>query len=293
MSLYLVDYENTGVRGIAGIEGLRSTDRLIILYGPKTGSVPFEDMVKMTSSPAAVEFIRTTKTAKNYLDFQLTTYLGYLVAQRAAEKYYIISRDSGFDSVLDFWQEKGIRIERYVNLSLEAVSEADQKTAKKTAGKKTESKKDNGKKEGGKKETAKKENKPEGKSSPKKDSKPENKPDNKQEAKKDNKKDNKKSNAKEGNKETKPENKENKNTDKKNTGNKEQTVPESIKKKVRNAMREDGLQPGAYRKLYTCMLENEDKSGLNTALVHAFGQETANKYYKQILPAFTAWRSRD
>ena len=173
MSLYLVDYENTGVRGIAGIEGLRSTDRLIILYGPKTGSVPFEDMVKMTSSPAAVEFIRTTKTAKNYLDFQLTTYLGYLVAKKAAEKYYIISRDSGFDSVLDFWQEKGIFIERYVNLSLEAVSDADAKPVRKTAGRKTESKKENNKKDNNKKDNnkqdnSKKENKPE----TKKESKP-------------------------------------------------------------------------------------------------------------------------
>ena len=103
MALYLIDYENTGVRGILGIEGLKAFDRLIIFYGPKTGAVPFEDMVKITSSPAAVEFIRTTKTAKNYLDFQLVSYLGYLIAGRADESYFIVTRDSGFDAVVDLW----------------------------------------------------------------------------------------------------------------------------------------------------------------------------------------------
>ena len=267
MALYMVDYENTGVRGIAGIEGLRSTDRLIILYGPKTGSVPFEDMVKMTSSPAAVEFVRTTKTAKNYLDFQLTTYIGYLIAQRSAEKYYIISRDSGFDAVLDFWSERGIQIERFVNLLLEGIQE---QPAKATAAKETAAQK------------------PASKAAEKSASE-------------------KKQAAAGRNKGTEKQKTQTENPQRKTTRAQKQTpqsgnqdgaasqgvptVPESVKKKIRSALKEEGLRAGGYRKVYMCMLESDEKSALNTAMVHAFGQDKGNKYYKQILPAFAAWRN--
>ncbi len=273
MALYLIDYDNTVVRGITVIERLRSTDRLIILYGPKTGSVPFEDMVKMTSSPAAVEFVRTTKTAKNYLDFQLSTYLGYLVAKRASQEYYIISRDSGFDAVLDFWQEKEVRISRFVNLLLET---AEETAVKKPAAKKTQEKKPAQKSPAGRKKAdagnAQQEQ-------PVKD-------ESKQEPKKEQKKEQKKELKKEPIRNVVTE----ADVPQKNTQS-VPTVPESVKKKVRSALKEEELKAGAYRKVYMCMLESNEKSALNTSLVHAFGQETGNKYYKLILTAFSAWRS--
>ncbi|MBR4759379.1 MAG: hypothetical protein IK078_04435 [Lachnospiraceae bacterium] len=377
MSLYLVDYENTGVRGIAGIEQLRPMDRLIILYGPKTGSVPFEDMVRITSSPAAVEFVRTTKTAKNYLDFQLTTYLGYLIAQRSDDEYVIVSRDSGFDSCVDFWTEREIKIIRVNNLARET---GEDNTPKKSAGR-SRSSKGNTKTataantaQGAQGSDAKESGKNNKKSEPKKKSgQPEKNPEQpagkksgrgrkqknaeenppgdfsldelpfdvsgftmtedessfmfipdsvedlpfelepvQQSSGRDQKKTDsgRKNGRKAGTDSTAKKKKagnnaganasapSNQKTDEKKAaaanvqgGDKQPTVPESIKKKVRNALKAEGLQPGAYRKLYACMLESNDKSTLNTSLVHAFGQETANRYYKQILTAFTAWRN--
>ncbi len=335
MSLYLVDYENTGVRGIAGIEQLRPMDRLIILYGPKTGSVPFEDMVRITSSPAAVEFVRTTKTAKNYLDFQLTTYLGYLIAQRSDDEYVIVSRDSGFDSCVDFWTERSIKILRVNNLARETGEDnapkkrgAQTKAAKSSAktavagaqsgqsaakengnqnNQKSEPKKKNGQAEknadqnAGKKTGRGRKQKtaedsvtaiPAGMES--KDSKnpagtdnAANKTD--KSAKKKKAGNNAGASASAPSNQKAAESKET--TPATEGGDKQPTVPESVKKRVRNALKAEGLQPGAYRKLYACMLESNDKSTLNTSLVHAFGQETANRYYKQILTAFAAWRN--
>ncbi|MBO4337223.1 MAG: hypothetical protein J5842_04045 [Lachnospiraceae bacterium] len=309
MALYLVDYENTGVRGVSGIEGLKSYDRLIILYGPKTGSVPFEEMVKITSSPAALEFIRTTKTAKNYLDFQLVSYLGYLIAKKSDEEYYIVSRDSGFDSAVDLWTERGIKVTRINDLtkdttpdekparrtvrtgrktkteeSKESRSSADSpKTAEKHSGKESREKKAVRDKEGGESKDSRSEKDGSG---------------NKESRRKRNVRENKDINAAGQGKADNAQAKEQpvskavpagSETVSENKGG-VPTVPESVKKKVRTALKAEGLRPGAYRKLYACMLESEDKSSFNTALVHAFGQETANKYYKQVLPAFTAWK---
>lgn len=126
MATYLIDYENTGVKGLLGIEQLKEDDLIIIFYGPKTGAVPFDEHVKICQAASQVKYIKTTKTAKNYLDFQLTTYLGYLVGQTDVKEYYVISKDSGYDSVIDFWKKWGIRIVRKENI-------AGQKTAAKTA----------------------------------------------------------------------------------------------------------------------------------------------------------------
>ncbi|MBU5430347.1 hypothetical protein KQI22_09775 [Kineothrix sp. MSJ-39] len=126
MATYLIDYENTGVKGLLGIEQLKEDDLIIIFYGPKTGAVPFDEHVKICQAASQVKYIKTTKTAKNYLDFQLTTYLGYLVGQTDVKEYYVISKDSGYDSVIDFWKKWGIRIVRKENI-------AGQKIAAKTA----------------------------------------------------------------------------------------------------------------------------------------------------------------
>jgi len=126
MATYLIDYENTGVKGLVGIEQLKEDDLIIIFYGPKTGAVPFDEHVKICQAASQVKYIKTTKTAKNYLDFQLTTYLGYLVGQTDVKEYYVISKDSGYDSVIDFWKKWGIRIVRKENI-------AEQKIAAKAA----------------------------------------------------------------------------------------------------------------------------------------------------------------
>lgn len=150
MATYLIDYENTGVKGLVGIEQLKEDDLIIIFYGPKTGAVPFDEHVKICQAASQVKYIKTTKTAKNYLDFQLTTYLGYLVGQTDVKEYYVISKDSGYDSVIDFWKKWGIRIVRKENI-------AGQKIAAKAAGKqKTTAKmtKQDSKTTGGKKQTA-------------------------------------------------------------------------------------------------------------------------------------------
>nr|MBQ8253671.1 hypothetical protein [Lachnospiraceae bacterium] len=211
MAIYLIDYENTGVKGLYGIENLREDDLIVVFYGPKTGAVPFDDHVRISSAVSHVEYIKTSKTAKNYLDFQLTTYLGYLVAHTGVKEYYVISKDSGYDSVIDFWKSRGIAIVRRENISAQK--------PQKISGRKTAASKEQ--------------------------------PQNENERIK--------------------------------------SVPELVRKKIRHALKAENLQGGAYKKIYSCMLQATDKQSLNTALVKMFTQEDGNRYYKQIVPIFTEW----
>ncbi len=208
MAIYLIDYENTGVKGLYGIEQLHEDDLIVVFYGPKTGAVPFDDHVRISTSVSHVEYIKTSKTAKNYLDFQLTTYLGYLVAHTGIKEYYVISRDSGYDSIVDFWKARGMTVVRRENISPRKPEKQPAKGVKQ-----------------------------------------------------------------------KPAN-ENENI---------KSVPETVRKKVRHILKAENLQGGAYKKIYSCMLQATDKQTLNNALVKVFSQEDGNRYYKQIVPIFTEW----
>lgn len=208
MAIYLIDYENTGVKGLYGIEQLHEDDLIVVFYGPKTGAVPFDDHVRISTSVSHVEYIKTSKTAKNYLDFQLTTYLGYLVAHTGIKEYYVISRDSGYDSIVDFWKARGMTVVRRENISPRKPEKQPAKVVKQ-----------------------------------------------------------------------KPAN-ENENI---------KSVPETVRKKVRHILKAENLQGGAYKKIYSCMLQATDKQTLNNALVKVFSQEDGNRYYKQIVPIFTEW----
>lgn len=50
------------------------------------------------------------------LDFQLVSYLGACVKEHPKKKYFIISKDTGYDCVCHFWKNRKIdvkRIERF------------------------------------------------------------------------------------------------------------------------------------------------------------------------------------
>lgn len=110
--LFLVDYENVSDAGVVGVDTLTESDTVIIFYGSKVKSVAYESLIAITSSKASIEHLKAAKTAKNYLDFQLTTYLGYKLGKESFNEIFVISKDSGFDAVVDFWSEKGYTIKR-------------------------------------------------------------------------------------------------------------------------------------------------------------------------------------
>ncbi|MBO5474285.1 MAG: hypothetical protein J6A08_10960 [Lachnospiraceae bacterium] len=138
MATYLLDYENVHADGLEGIRTLSGDDHVIIFYSDQVKSIPFERHVEMMNSRARIEFIETHKTGKNYLDFQLTTQLGYLIGKGETDTVYIISKDQGFDSVVDFWKGRNIKIARQECIQPGTESKPVKKTKKsgvqKTAG---------------------------------------------------------------------------------------------------------------------------------------------------------------
>lgn len=104
MATYLIDYENVKSEGIRGIVQLSSEDRVIIFYSHNADTLTFETMDMIFSSKAAVSKYKIVRGGKNALDFQLSTYLGYLIHEGKDSRFYIISKDNGFQHVVEFWK---------------------------------------------------------------------------------------------------------------------------------------------------------------------------------------------
>lgn len=115
--VYLIDFENVSGGGFNGIEHLSDHDKIIVFYSDARSSITLSTHRKLEESPAGREYIPVSTGGKNALDFQLTTWLGYLMAKQREETYCIVSNDTGFDHVIDFWRERGYKIQRSVDLS--------------------------------------------------------------------------------------------------------------------------------------------------------------------------------
>lgn len=104
MRLFLIDYENVNSAGLHGIGQASGADRIILFYSHAANTLSFEIMDEMMDAHIMPERVCLEKSGKNALDFQLVTFLGYLIAKEKADAYYIISRDSGFQSAINFCQ---------------------------------------------------------------------------------------------------------------------------------------------------------------------------------------------
>lgn len=122
MAIFLVDYENVNAGGLHGIELLGQGDHVLLFYTERAATLPIALHKKISASKADVDYFEVLFGSKNSLDFQLSSYLGYLIGQTPKEEYYIVSRDNGFKAVRDFWAKRGIKVDLAMNLTKQSTA---------------------------------------------------------------------------------------------------------------------------------------------------------------------------
>ncbi len=123
MAIFLIDYENVGVPGLDGLTKLVEKDIIYIFYSENADRLTFGLHKRLSESKAQIIYMKITIGSKNALDFQLATYLGYLVSQKATETFYIVSKDKGFDCLAKFWQKKNAKVENVISLTGKNIEE--------------------------------------------------------------------------------------------------------------------------------------------------------------------------
>lgn len=118
--VYLIDTENIGRKLLQELDKLRDIDKAIIFESDKSFKLSFKEMINIDSSKISV--IETHNSAKNAMDFMIVSTLGHLVTVNKDKIYIIISNDTGFDEVVNFWKFQGLYVRRHTSIGFKDVS---------------------------------------------------------------------------------------------------------------------------------------------------------------------------
>jgi hypothetical protein len=106
-----VDYENVQSVKLALIAGKPATVTLVL--GSRQNSLPLELTKALLDHATQVRLVETKASGKNALDFVLACELGGRCATQPMAEYHIISKDKGFDAIIEHLTGHGIRVTRH------------------------------------------------------------------------------------------------------------------------------------------------------------------------------------
>ncbi len=119
MNIYFIDYENTKLHGLYGIEKLGRFDKVVIFYSENAQSITIDCMKSINNTKAKVMLEQAEIGRHDFLDFQLSSYLGYMAHKHPFANFFIVSADKGYECLESFWKNKGIKVTLIPNIANE------------------------------------------------------------------------------------------------------------------------------------------------------------------------------
>ncbi len=113
-SYVLIDFENVHVKSLALLKG--DVFRVKVFLGPKNSKLPVELVLAMHELGKSADYIQLGVSGANALDFHITYYLGKLTAEDPTAEFHIISKDTGFDSLIKHLLSKNIQCKRAASI---------------------------------------------------------------------------------------------------------------------------------------------------------------------------------
>ena len=97
-----VDFENVSSAGLNGVLRLTKNDEVKIFLGPKCSKMSLIEAESILHCDATVELIKNDQIGKNALDFIIMVHLGYDIAKREGDAFFIISKFLSCPSISSF-----------------------------------------------------------------------------------------------------------------------------------------------------------------------------------------------
>ncbi len=117
--VYLVDTENVGSAWKELLPQKGSKDLIILFFTEHSPGISYYDLDIIRQYPSSFDMIECIP-GKNGLDFQLVSYLGYLIKTAPKTDYVIVTNDTGYDSVVGFWNQREMSVVRRTKSELTA-----------------------------------------------------------------------------------------------------------------------------------------------------------------------------
>ena len=107
----MIDSENVGSTWVSLLQEGKQFD-LYIFVTENAKSLNFSLLKELTGDSSHKINIIECESGRNSLDFYLSSYLGYLIGRAKHSSYVVVSQDTGFDHVIDYWKRNGVDVVR-------------------------------------------------------------------------------------------------------------------------------------------------------------------------------------
>lgn len=111
----LIDFENVQPSNLEILK--QHPFKVLVFVGANQAKIPFDLATAMQTLGNAAQYIKITGTGKNALDFHIAYYMGELMAKDPSAHIHIITRDTGFDTLIKHLKSRGIKIQRERDLA--------------------------------------------------------------------------------------------------------------------------------------------------------------------------------
>ena len=91
--------------------------RLLVFVGASQSKIPFETAAAVQNLGTRAEYIKISGNGPNALDFHIAYYIGQLAAADPTAYFHIVSKDSGFDPLIQHLKSKKIFAGRVKDLT--------------------------------------------------------------------------------------------------------------------------------------------------------------------------------
>jgi hypothetical protein len=107
----LLDFENVQPKSLPALVG--ADIRVMVFLGTNQNKVPVELAVSLQSLGTQAEYVQVSGSGRNALDFHIAFALGRLVKEVPEGTFFVISKDTGFDPLLDHLRADGVDAHRF------------------------------------------------------------------------------------------------------------------------------------------------------------------------------------
>jgi uncharacterized protein YcgL (UPF0745 family) len=114
-SYVLIDFENVQPADLAALE--QPHFKVIVFIGASQASVPVELARALQKMGERGDYIQVSGNGRNALDFHIAFYIGRLAAAQPKASFHIVSRDKGFDPLIQHLATLGISASRVTEIS--------------------------------------------------------------------------------------------------------------------------------------------------------------------------------
>lgn len=123
----LIDYENVQPKNLELL--LEFPFKVYVFVGENQTRIPFDLADSMQLLGKNARYVKIAGNGQNALDFHVAYYIGDLAARDPQAHFHVISKDKGFEPLIRHLRDRGLKVQRHVDLVEIPVLQLSDKTS--------------------------------------------------------------------------------------------------------------------------------------------------------------------